>query len=78
VLISYPVIVQTAGGQDKRGPPKGDLCPPPLDCRKTVATLSFFSVAEEEGGPLLIFGVGAPVDCCHCLTEILYLYIDYL
>ena len=21
-----------------------------------------------------IFGVGAPVDSCHCLTEILYLY----
>jgi hypothetical protein len=25
-------------------------------------------------GPLVIFGVGAPVYCCHCLTEILYWY----
>ena len=30
-------------------------------------------VTEVEGA-LRIFGVGAPVDCCHCLTEILYLY----
>jgi hypothetical protein len=30
-----------------------------------------------RGGPLWcggIFDVGDPVDCCHCLTEILYLY----
>ena len=30
-------------------------------------------VTEEEVAPI-IFGVGAPVDCCHCLSEILYLY----
>ena len=30
-------------------------------------------VTEVEGA-LGIFGVGAPVDCCHCLTKILYLY----
>ena len=29
-------------------------------------------VTDQEEGPL--FGVRAPVDCCHCLTDILYLY----
>jgi hypothetical protein len=29
---------------------------------------------RRKRGPLGIFGVGAPVHCCHCLTEILYLY----
>ena len=32
------------------------------------------SVVTEEEGPLGIFGVGGPVECCHCLAEILYLY----
>jgi hypothetical protein len=32
------------------------------------------SGVTEEEGPLGIFGVGAPGDCCHCLTEILYTY----
>ena len=30
-------------------------------------------VTEKEGA-LVIFDVEAPVACCHCLTEILYLY----
>ena len=35
-------------------------------------------VTEEEGA-LGIFGVhGGPVDCCHCLTETLYLYCIFI
>jgi hypothetical protein len=33
--------------------------------------LDAVSGITEEEGTLGIFGVGAPVDCCHCLTEIL-------
>ena len=31
-------------------------------------------VTEEEGAFRHVWCGGAPVDCCHCLTEILYLY----
>jgi hypothetical protein len=45
-LISYPGIVQAAGGSFKKTntvPSKVTFAPPrPHDCRKTVATLPFF------------------------------------
>ena len=43
---------------------------------KSMKSLQVFHVLAQrrKRGPLGILGVGAPVDCYHCLTEILYLY----
>jgi hypothetical protein len=41
--------------------------------RMEISCMNFYTFIQWRG-PLGIFGVGTPVDCCHCLTEILNLY----
>ena len=47
---------------------------PDFSLNEQSAQLILYTVAQRrKRGPLDIFGVGASVDCCHCLT-IFYLY----